>query len=303
MSKSISDSKKNRLIGFIIVSLTYGFALVSAVITAIYMKNSHPIIIAFTADVVATFVVYIISVFFKNTSLYDPYWSIQPFFILIYFLFNKEIENVNIIRVIVVLILVSIWALRLTLNWASYWTGLKHEDWRYTMYREKNPKLFWFINFTGLQMMPTVLVFLGCLSLYPVLSTGSSHFGIFDMIGIIVTASSILIESIADIQMKKFKSKGENKGKIITIGLWSYSRHPNYLGEVMFWWGLYLFGISADVNFWWTIAGPVLITLLFWFISIPMMEKHNMVKENYEEYINKVPKLIPSFRRKYFKSD
>ena len=65
-----------------------------------------------------------------------------------------------------------------------------------------------------------------------------------------------------------------DEGEILTSGLWAYSRHPNYFGEVLFWWGLYLFALTAAPSYWWTVAGPVLITLLFIFISVPLIEKH-----------------------------
>jgi steroid 5-alpha reductase family enzyme len=81
-------------------------------------------------------------------------------------------------------------------------------------------------------------------------------------------------------------------------GLWAYSRHPNYFGEVTFWWGLFFFALAADTDYWWTIIGPAAITVLFTFISIPMMDKRNLARRpGYEERIKNIPALIPWFRK------
>jgi steroid 5-alpha reductase family enzyme len=83
-------------------------------------------------------------------------------------------------------------------------------------------------------------------------------------------------------------------GKTMDRGLWSLSRHPNYLGEILFWWGLYLFALSANPSLWWVIAGPAVITLMFLFISIPMIEKRMLIRKvNYKEYQKRVSMLIP----------
>jgi steroid 5-alpha reductase family enzyme len=79
-------------------------------------------------------------------------------------------------------------------------------------------------------------------------------------------------------------------------GLWAYSRHPNYFGEVMFWWGLFLFGLAADLGYWWTIIGPILITFLFAFISIPLMEKRSLERRpGYREITRIIPTFFPRF--------
>jgi steroid 5-alpha reductase family enzyme len=119
-------------------------------------------------------------------------------------------------------------------------------------------------------------VFLACLPLYAAFSAGSKSFGVLDTLALIVTAGAIIIETTADAQLRNFTKKRQQPGAIITIGLWAYSRHPNYFGEIMFWWGIYLFGLAADFHYWWTIIGPLSVTLLFTVVSIPLMEKRNL---------------------------
>ena len=299
MNQISSQKKENMFFAFIILIIAYLLALAAAVGIGFVLHNRiHIIAVVLIADVVATLVIYAFSVVFKNTSLYDPYWSVAPIpialFWMIYFNSYTSITAVQII----VLIVVLMYGFRLTLNWIRGWHGIKHEDWRYTMYRDNYPKLFWFINLTGLQLMPTSLVFLGCLSLYAVFFTVNSSFTYLDAIGLVICLMAIAMETISDEQLKKFK-KTKDKGKLMTSGLWSVSRHPNYFGEISFWWGLYFFALSADFSYWWMIVGPVSMTILFVFLSIPMMEKRLKKKyPEYEEYTKRVSSLIPWFPKK-----
>jgi steroid 5-alpha reductase family enzyme len=122
---------------------------------------------------------------------------------------------------------------------------------------------------------------------------------VLDWIAIVVTAGAIILEATADEQLRKFVKANPKPGKIMSTGLWAYSRHPNYLGEIMLWWGLFLFALSADLSYWWVVVGPVAMTLLFIFASIPMMDKRNLErKPGYEEHMRKVPALFPWFAKK-----
>jgi len=123
--------------------------------------------------------------------------------------------------------------------------------------------------------------------------------GVYDVLAALFTFSAILTEWIADKQLHRFR-KNNTEISFISSGIWNYSRHPNYLGEIGFWGGLFLFVISSTslVSFtgYWTIIGFVSMVILFKFISIPMMEKRNKTKRpGYTKYINRVPALLPRF--------
>ncbi len=289
------SSKMSRNIAFIICFFSYVIALIVAIlITIILPKTIHPIFIALIADIGATLTIYLFNVVFNNASLYDPYWSVAPIPIAFYWLSttNSTVFDLT-IRQILVLFLVIFWGGRLTYNWARGWGGMSHVDWRYEKLRKENPKYFWLINLTGIELMPTILVFLGCLSLYPVLTHVTTPFNILDVTATIVTFTAIMVEAISDQQLIRF-SKNKKQGEIINEGLWKHSRHPNYFGEVSFWWGLYLFCLATDPQYWWTIIGPVSITLLFIFISIPMIEERLQERyEEYEKYKRSVPMFLP----------
>jgi len=144
--------------------------------------------------------------------------------------------------------------------------------------------------------MPTIFVFLGCLPLWYGLS-GNDPLNIYDFIAALFTLSAILIEWIADEQLITFR-KNKSGDSYMKTGLWAVSRHPNYLGEISFWGGIFLFAVSSsgfkNTTGYWTIVGFISMVILFKFISIPLMEKRNIDrKQGYLEYINKVPALLP----------
>jgi steroid 5-alpha reductase family enzyme len=278
----------------VIISITY-----LAVFIAIYflfpvINFSHSMLNVFIADVIATVLVFAVSVMFKNSSVYDAYWSVAPPIIVVYLI--QLFPEGNEVRQYVLLGLVLFWSVRLTINWWRGWLGMKHQDWRYTSIAEKTGLWYWPVSFLGIHFMPTVFVFLGCLPLWYALSA-SEPFGIVDTVAALVTFSAILIEWIADEQLIGFRKNSVGK-TFMQSGLWAVSRHPNYLGEISFWGGIFLFAFAASgfilSNGMWTIIGFISMIILFKFISIPLMEKRNIArKPGYEEYIKKVPALFP----------
>ncbi|MFX0106622.1 MAG: DUF1295 domain-containing protein, partial [Candidatus Hodarchaeota archaeon] len=212
-----------------------------------------------------------------------------------------QTSNINNFRFIIVIIFVFIWSIRLTYNWLRQWRGLKHEDWRYTMYRIKKGKKFWLTNLIGLHLMPTLQVYLGSISMYPAISLRTNPIWIIDIVAILITAAAILIETISDQQLYNFIKTRQSHEEIITTGLWKYSRHPNYFGEILFWWGLYIFALASDLSYYWAIIGPISITILFNILSIPIMERRNLErKPDYTIYKEQVSKLILWFPKKKY---
>jgi len=279
-----------------VYSLAYVAALIVAVAVGYVFRTMHPILVVLIADIAATLVIYAFGRVFHNASFYDAYWSIAPLVIVIYWVLRVSSDNPVSTRHIVLITLVFAWGLRLTINWARQWRGLKHEDWRYQDYRKKTKNWFWLVDLVGIELMPTVIVFLACLPLYPALTSGNTSFGIIDVIAIFVTAGAIFIETIADEQLRKFVLQRPRVGETLSAGLWAYSRHPNYLGEIMFWWGLYIFGLAADSGYWWTIIGPIAVTVLFTFVSIPLMEKRSLARrQGYDAHRKRISVLIPWF--------
>ncbi|HLP52989.1 MAG TPA: DUF1295 domain-containing protein, partial [Chitinophagales bacterium] len=189
------------------------------------------------------------------------------------------------------------------LNWARGWQGLVHEDWRYVMLREKNPKLYWLTNFGGIHMFPTIMVFLGMLPVYFATTYAAymlcEGFQYNDLVavGFLVCVAAAIIALVADEQMRRFKKKAK-PGEFIDEGIWKYSRHPNYFGEILFWFGLWVMQMSTAPGYWWTGIGWVAMLIMFMFASIPMMEEKNLKsKPGYADYVKRVSVLVPWFRK------
>ena len=287
---------KNLNKAFALYVSAYLSALLVAIAGGYMLRGLHPILVVLVADIAATLVIFTFSRMFHNASFYDAYWSVAPLVIALYWMIGTSSEIVVMARQIVVISLVFIWGLRLTYNGASQWQGLKHEDWRYTNLRERVKGWFWLVDLAGIEMMPTVIVFLACLPLYPILAVAGNPIGVLDVFAVVLTTSAIVIEAVADKQLGRFRRERPESGEIMAKGLWAYSRHPNYFGEVAFWWGLFISALAADSGYWWTIIGPVSITILFLVVSIPMMERRSLERRpGYDEHRKKVSILIPWF--------
>jgi steroid 5-alpha reductase family enzyme len=156
------------------------------------------------------------------------------------------------------------------------------------------------VSFVAVHFFPTVMVWLGCLPLYAVFRSGSVPLGAFDAAGAIVLVGAVLLAFIADEQLRRFREDPGHQGKTISEGLWRFSRHPNYLGEILTWWGLFLFGLAGGLSWWWTGVGALGITLMFLFASIPLMETRLLEsRPDYAAYRNRTPVLVPLPKKMY----
>lgn len=243
----------------------------------------------FIADVAATVVVFIFSLIFRNASVYDPYWSVQPLVILGALSFESPMS----LPKFALMLAIFVWGIRLTANWAVNFGNLNHEDWRYVMLRDKTGKLYPIVNFLGIHMFPTVVVYLCTMpaAVFVVRNVRPGpHVGIY-----VASAVCILVamcQGIADLEMRSFR---RNKtGSFIRTGLWKYSRHPNYLCEILMWWSVALGVVSVFPEIWmFLIIGAAVNTVMFLVISIPMADKRQSQKPGFEEYKKSTRMLLP----------
>ena len=280
----------------LLVVIAYIGAFAGALVSMNYTEGMELWLRIGVADVVATIIIFSTSVMTKNSSMYDPYWSVVPIIILGYlFVINgMPIDNP---KVILASLVVLYWGIRLTNNWLITWPGLNHEDWRYKKLAADTGVFYWPVSFLGIHLFPTILVFLGCLALMPIF-TSDAAFAWTDGLGFLVSLIAIEIERRADNQLRAFKADPAS-GKVCNVGLWKYSRHPNYFGEITFWGGLFImaYGINPGENLIYGI-GFLGMVLLFAFVSIPMMEKRQISKPGYAEYRKQVSMLVPWFPKK-----
>lgn len=277
--------KQSRAASFIAVTLVYIFATAVGVLVyrALTLDWWLSLLIADMAATVATF---IFSLIFKNASVYDPYWSVQPPVILVAFAVGKDLTVLGIL----LLAVVSFWSIRLTANWAYTFGNLTHQDWRYTMLHEKTGVFYPVINFVGIHMVPTLVVY-GCIlpAVYAIREGLTAN--IASVLFLCLSLCAASMEGIADIHMHKYRN---NRTTIfIRVGLWKYSRHPNYLGEILMWWGVGLSVLCVAPSAWYLVAGAVANTILFLVVSIPMADKRQSRKEGFAEYKKQTRMLLP----------
>lgn len=279
------------------VLAAYAAALLVALLVGQRVPVQHPIAVALCADLAGTVAVFAFSLAFRNSSFYDPYWSVAPLPIALYWAARPELVGVNPIRLVVVIALIGLWGARLTWNWLRGWQGLGHQDWRYVDLAQKTGAAYWLVSFAGLHVAPTLWVFVGLLPVYVATAAGREPFGLLDLAAFALTFGSIWIEARADKQLKRFRDSAPAADAFLKSGLWARSRHPNYLGEMGFWWGLWLFGLAADPSWWWTAVGPLAITLMFHFVSLPMIEQRMLERRpGYAEWVQHSSRVLPRLR-------
>ena len=246
------------------------------------------------AHVIATIVIYVGSVIHNNSSLYDPFWSIAPVPIIIFLYTISDINNLSTLNKILISAPIIFWSLRLTRNWIISWDGFSHEDFRYIELKKGGKIKLEFINFTGIHLIPTLQVNLSLFPLYFLFNSYELSSLNYPLIfASIFTILAVIIETIADEQMRSFRSNKKNEGITMNKGLWKYSRHPNYFGEVMFWVGLYLMAFLSIRTPFWLILSPISMIILFIFISCPMMDNRSLKKRSdYKQYMNNTSQLF-----------
>lgn len=287
---------KKKAFGLLALLLIYLLAVALGGIIFYLLKDYvHYLLAILIADVSATVFVWACGLICRTPSIYDPYWSVQTFFIYLGLLIYTNNWN---FYTILVLAVIGIYSLRLTLNFIVGFHDLSYVDWRYKMLKEKSGRAFQLVNLFGICMFPTLVVFFASIPvfIYAFVDTG---YGPLDIIGSIIVLLGTLLELIADSQMKTFIKNRTSREEVVNVGLWNYSRHPNYLGEIAIWFGVALILIIARPYYWYYIIGAIINLLMFIFISIPMEEKHMLeYKPEINEYIRSTSCLIPWKKRK-----
>ena len=282
--------KKENSLFIVLVSYILTIIL-SIIITKGFNFNNEWMMLLF-AHSIATIGIYISSLIFKNSSMYDPFWSVAPIPIIIYLAYFSNNLFLPNFYVSLVVFVILFWAIRLTHNWTMVWGGLKEEDFRYIDLKQGNLLKKEIINFFGIHYIPTLQVNVSLLPIYFVLTKTVTNYS-WILIGATISICAVILQIISDKQMRDFKKNILNKAKIMNLGLWKYSRHPNYLGEVMFWIGLYVMALSVNDIPAWLILSPLSMVILFVFISCPMMDERSLKKRpGYKEYMNKTSQLL-----------
>ena len=226
---------------------------------------------------------------FRDNSIVDIAWG--PGFILVGWV-GLLLGQVSGPRQILVTSLVTIWGLRLAVHIFRRKRG-GGEDFRYAKWRRDWGR--WFVPRSYLQIFMLQGIFLLIVSWSVLLVNASAprELGALDLAGAAVWAAGFLFEAVGDAQLEKFKTRPENKGKIMTAGLWRYTRHPNYFGEAVMWWGILLIALSAPSG-WTGVVSPFLITFLLLRVSgVTMLEKKYAGNREFAEYARRTSAFFP----------
>lgn len=245
------------------------------------------------ADLLATSVIFAASRATHNSSFYDAWWSVAPPLLVLFWWLAREHETVG-WRAALLGLVIGVWAVRLTANWVRTYPGHPHEDWRYELLRSRAPRLEVLIDLLAIHVFPTLQVFVALVPAYVAVSVGTRPLGWLDGVALVVGVGAIVLETQADRELRAFAGR-RRPGEILATGLWGWSRHPNYFGELCVWISVALFGIAASPgDWWWLVLGVVGLVAMFQGASIPMMEERSLARRpDYQRVIDTVPRFVP----------
>lgn len=281
----MSSVRENKSLSILIITGIYLIAVAVALCNYLMLPFAFWINLLIS-DIAATVFVFIFSVIFRNASVYDPYWSVQPIVIVLCYALGSKLTFATVL----ILISVFYWGIRLTGNWAYTFGGLNCQDWRYTKFEKETGRLYQFISFTGIHMMPTLIVYLCTLpAVFVIKNEVQANAG--SIAGTVICICAATLQLVSDTQMHRYRKSGRHG--LIRTGLWKYARHPNYLGEILMWWGIGIQAVSVMPQYWWLLAGALANTVMFFTVSIPLADKRQSQKPGYAEYKASTRSLLP----------
>jgi len=244
---------------------------------------------------VAFSLLWLVSLILKDASIVDIFWG--PGFILVGSYYAMTASGPPSLRGLLVLGLVTVWGLRLALH-IGFRNAGAGEDFRYRKWREEAGDNFWWFSLFKVFLLQAFVLWIISSPLLLAQLGGKEGVTVIDVLGVLLWGFGFLFESVADWQLQQFKKDTANSGQVMRSGLWSVSRHPNYFGEAVLWWGIALFAIPTGG--WLSFVGPVMITFLLLKISGVAMLDSAMVERrpDYAEYIASTPAFVPGLRRR-----
>lgn len=237
---------------------------------------------------------FVIAVVRKDNSIADVAWGIGFITVTcVTMLFNGTFSARNVI----VAVMVGIWGFRLAIR--IYLRNRSHgEDWRYRKWREEWGRFFLLRSYLQVFLLQGAVLLINICPVMIINSSAVPGLTWTDALGIALWCSGFFFEAVGDYQLDRFVRDPSNRGKIMNQGLWRYSRHPNYFGEVTMWWGIFIIALSVPKGVL-GILGPIVITTMILFVSgIPMTERP--MKENplFQEYCRETSIFFPWFPKR-----
>ncbi|MGM0548667.1 MAG: DUF1295 domain-containing protein [Bacillota bacterium] len=235
---------------------------------------------------------FIIAILKKDNSIVDVGWGLGYVYTANLALYLTNNYN---LRSFIITFIVTIWGLRLSYHIFKRNQG-KGEDFRYAEWR-KNWNHFYLTSFLRVFMLQGVLLFIISTPIIKIIAAPYQGLKIIDFLGLLVWGLGFAFEALADKQLKDYKALADSKknGHVLKSGVWKYTRHPNYFGDALVWWGFYLIALSIP-GAWKFIFSPLIMTFLLRFVSgVPLLEKRYADDEEYQEYAKKTNIFFPWF--------
>jgi len=239
--------------------------------------------------------VWLISLPLRNSSIMDIFWGLG--FVVAGFAYYLQ-AGAGSARGWLLILALTLWGLRLSLHIGLRAIG-KPEDARYAAWRKEHGASWWWQSFFRVFLLQGLILWvLSVPFLYAAQVKAAPLWHWSDLAGLALFLVGFLFESIADAQLVSFKKREENRGKVLDRGLWSITRHPNYFGEAVLWWGFFLIALPSAP--WWTVYSPVLMTFLLVRVSGVRMLDSLLAetKPGYREYMNRTSGFIPWPKKK-----
>jgi steroid 5-alpha reductase family enzyme len=238
---------------------------------------------------------WLLSLAIKDASIIDSFWGMG--FVIVNWVFFMLLAPAGGLRALLIAVLVTIWGLRLSIHIYLRNRG-KGEDFRYAKWRAEEGPRWWWLSFIRVFLLQGVLLLIVSVPLLAAQTGGDRSVGLLDWIGTGVWLVGFIFEAGGDWQLARFKADPANKGKVMERGFWRYTRHPNYFGDAVQWWGFYL--IAAAAGGWWAVFSPLLMTFLLVRVSGAALLERSLKQQRpgYKEYIERTSGFIPWFPRK-----
>lgn len=234
---------------------------------------------------------WIVSVFRRDASLVDPWWSMAFLLVTAHTVARTGLTPGKAL----LLALVAVWALRLWLHLLLRSRG-KPEDPRYASFRQRyGPARYWWVSFFQVFLLQGCLVvFISAPLQLAAAARTPDPIGATDLAGVAIFLGGFVFEAVADWQLEAFRRDPAKKGRVLDEGLWRWSRHPNYFGEAVLWWGFWLCALDQPLG-WATILAPILMTFLLVKVSgVSMLDAHlSATKPGYQEYVRRTAAFLP----------
>jgi steroid 5-alpha reductase family enzyme len=234
-------------------------------------------------------ILWVLSLRLENSSIVDVAWGPGILVIGLTYYFTSDGFP---LRALLTLALLSVWALRLATH-LGVRIRLEGEDFRYVTWRDQYEGRWWLISYFRVFLLQALIAWIVSLPIYfAIVSLGPPSLTLLDYVGVLLFGAGLVIESVSDEQLRRFRAERVNRGKVLDTGLWRYTRHPNYFGEALLWWGFGLIGLATGGVP--GLFGPAVLTYLLIYVSgVALLEATLIEKPGYIQYVGRTPAFLP----------